>query len=104
VAAEIRRRSLDLTAKDSEPNPRREKPYGSTYTLRIVCRNRNAALLRTGKAQSMVHPGFCCIVLAGVGLRLSTGGVAIRIGGGGLVSGSSAALVAGEKESRLISE
>ena len=63
--------------------------------IRLVCGNRDAGLLRLGRAEPMVHPRLCRSLRARFRLRLSAGSVAVRISRGRLVCGRDTALGAG---------
>ena len=70
--------------------------YGSAHAFWLVCGDGDAGVLRARGSQPVVRPvvrGGMCI---GIGLRVPSRRLAVRIGGGCLVSRRGAALVADE--------
>jgi hypothetical protein len=72
---------------------RRKRRHGPTFDFRIVRRHGDARFLRTGKAQPLVHPGVCRSLRARLGLRVSSGSLAVRFSRSRLVRGCVSPLV-----------
>ena len=87
----MRRESLAGMAQARSKDQRQSS--GCAHTVRSHGSRGDADLLRTGKAQPLVHIGVCRVVRDGIGLRIPSGSLAIRLGGIGLVCGSGKALV-----------
>jgi len=70
-----------------------QNSYGPAHAFWLICRVGDAGMLRTGRSQPMVCLRFCCGMCVGVGLRVSSGCLAVRTGRGDLVSRCAAPVV-----------
>ena len=76
--------------------------YDSPHPFRTIGRLPDAAVLRPGKKEPLVHSRLCRVLCPGVDLWIPTRSVALRTGGIYLGNRGGAALVAGdEREFRL---
>ena len=66
---------------------------GPAHSFRIIRSHGDAGLLRIREAQPLVRIGLCWGVRPGIGLRVSSRGLAIRRGRSDLVHGGSAKMV-----------
>src|ERR1019366_6440749 len=69
------------------------RQHESAYAVWFVRSNGDAGVLRVRKSQQVVYPGVRSGVCARVGLRVSTRGLAIRVGRGCLVYRRGSAMV-----------
>ena len=67
---------------------------GSAHAFWLVLCNGDAGMLRVGGSQPLVCLGIRCGMCAGISLWISSRGMAVRAGGGYLVSRRGAAVVA----------
>ena len=88
MAVRVRNRLLEA----SEPEEL-TRQHESTHVVWFVCSYGDVGVLRARKSQPVVYPGVRGGVCVWVGLRVSTRGLAIRIGRGCLVHCGSAAMV-----------
>lgn len=72
---------------------RGEKQHESTYAVWFARSYGDAGVLRARKSQQVVYPAVRSGVCARIGLRVSTRGLAIRIGRGRLVYRRGSAMV-----------
>ena len=76
--------------------------YGSAHAFRLVCGYSDAGVLCARGSQPLVCPRLRCILCVGIGLRVSSRGLALWTGGGYLVFRRVATLVAANGLGRSI--
>ena len=76
-------------------SPQTLEHHEPTHAFWLVCSYGDAGMLRTRTSQPVVHFSVRRRVCAGISLRVSTGGLAVRARGGCLVDRGSATLVDG---------
>jgi hypothetical protein len=90
MAVRARHGCYSNRARQKEELVRQHEP---THAVRFVRSYGDVGVLRARKSQQVVCPSVRSIVCARVGLRVSTRGLAIRIGRGGLVHRGGAAML-----------